>query len=184
MHHKVTPTITIMTVMPFRNAAEKIIPRETLQSILERHRHRGERIVFTNGCFDLLHIGHARYLAAARALGDLLVVGVNSDASVRVLKGPDRPVVPETERAELLAHLAAVDYVCLFDETLPNALIAEVRPQVHVKGGDYEAEKLPETPVVRQCGGQVVILPLVEGRSTSALIERIRAITMARADRP
>ncbi|MCS6776733.1 MAG: D-glycero-beta-D-manno-heptose 1-phosphate adenylyltransferase [Chloroherpetonaceae bacterium] len=170
--------------MPVQAAAEKIVTRETLQSILEPHRQRGERIVFTNGCFDLLHIGHARYLAAARALGDLLVVGVNSDASVRALKGPDRPIVPGAERAELLAHLTAVDYVCLFDETRPDALIAAVRPQIHVKGGDYRIESLPETPVVRHYGGQVVILPLVEGRSTTALIERIRAIHTARVDHP
>jgi D-beta-D-heptose 7-phosphate kinase/D-beta-D-heptose 1-phosphate adenosyltransferase len=144
-----------------------------LAEVLEERRARGERIVFTNGCFDILHVGHARYLARARALGDLLVVGVNSDRSVRALKGPSRPLVAEDDRAELLAHFAAVDYVCIFDEDLPNALIEVVRPAIDVKGGDYDAEKMPETPVVRRYGGEVVILPLEEGRSTTRVVTRV-----------
>lgn len=157
-------------------ATDKVLTRDALAAALEPHRQRGERIVFTNGCFDLLHVGHARYLAAARALGDLLVVGVNSDDSVRTLKGPTRPLISEDERAELLAHLAVVDYVCLFSENLPNALIEVVRPRFHVKGGDYNIETLPETPIIRKHGGEVVIIPLVEGRSTSNLIERIQSL--------
>jgi rfaE bifunctional protein nucleotidyltransferase chain/domain len=128
-------------------------------------------VVFTNGCFDLLHVGHARYLQQARALGDALVVGVNTDASVRRLKGEGRPIVPEEERAELIAALACVDYVTLFGEPTPEALLAHLRPDLHVKGGDYREEDLPESPLVRGWGGQVVILPLTPGRSTTQLIE-------------
>jgi glycerol-3-phosphate cytidylyltransferase len=154
----------------------KILSREALAAALEPRRQRGERIVFTNGCFDILHVGHARYLAQARALGDLLVVGVNSDRSVRALKGPTRPLVPQDERAEMLAHLASVDYVCIFDEDRPDALIEAVRPHLHVKGGDYRVEDLPEATVVHRHGGEVVIMPLVEGRSTTNLIARIREV--------
>jgi D-beta-D-heptose 7-phosphate kinase/D-beta-D-heptose 1-phosphate adenosyltransferase len=136
-------------------------------------REAGKRIVFTNGCFDLLHVGHARYLQQARALGDLLVVGVNTDASVRRLKGPQRPLVPAAERVELIAALACVDYVCLFEEDTPEALIGEVRPHYHVKGGDYQPDDLPEARLVRDLGGEVVILPLTTGRSTTGLVESI-----------
>lgn len=152
---------------------EKILSREALAAVLESRRQRGERIVFTNGCFDILHVGHARYLAQARALGDLLVVGLNSDRSVQALKGPCRPLVPEGERAEMLAHLECVDYVSIFDEDRPDALIEVVRPAIHVKGGDYREEDLPEAAVVRKHGGHIVIMPLVEGRSTTHLITRI-----------
>src|SRR2546423_1864914 len=117
----------------------KLILRNELDSLGERLRAEGRRIVFTNGCFDLLHVGHLRYLQAARALGDVLVVGLNSDRSVRGLKGAQRPLVPEEERAELLAGIECVDYVTIFDEELPNETIAALRPHVHVKGGDYEA---------------------------------------------
>ena len=151
----------------------KVLSREALQEALESRRARGERVVFTNGCFDILHVGHARCLAQARALGDLLVVGVNSDRSVQALKGPSRPLVPEAERAEMLAYLSVVDYVCIFDEGLPNALIDAVRPSVHVKGGDYNAEDMPETPIVRRHGGEVVILPIVEGLSTTNIVNRV-----------
>jgi len=150
-----------------------IVSREALQQELAARRMRGERIVFTNGCFDILHLGHVRYLREARSLGDVLVVGLNSDASVRMLKGPDRPIVPQSERAEMLCHLRWVDYVCIFDEMRPNALIEVVQPHIHVKGGDYRPEDLPEAEVVRQYGGQMVILPLVEGRSTTNIIGRI-----------
>jgi rfaE bifunctional protein nucleotidyltransferase chain/domain len=132
------------------------------------------RIVFTNGVFDILHVGHVRYLQAARALGDALLVGINADASVRRLKGPTRPINPENERAEVVAALACVDGVCVFTEDRPDALIAAVRPDIHAKGGDYESpDALLETPLVRALGGNVVILPLVPGRSTTRLVERI-----------
>jgi rfaE bifunctional protein nucleotidyltransferase chain/domain len=134
----------------------------------------GKRIVFTNGVFDILHVGHIRYLQEARALGNALIVGVNSDASVRRLKGPTRPVNPQDERAEVLAALRCVDAVCIFDEDTPHALIEAVRPHVHAKGGDYQdPDALPETPLVRRLGGDVVILPLVPGRSTTRLIEKM-----------
>lgn len=132
------------------------------------------RIVFTNGVFDILHVGHVRYLQAARALGDALLVGVNSDDSVRRLKGPTRPLNPENERAEVVAALACVDGVCVFGEDRPDVLIQAVRPSVHAKGGDYASpDALPETPLVRALGGTVVLLPLAAGRSTTRLIERI-----------
>jgi rfaE bifunctional protein nucleotidyltransferase chain/domain len=151
----------------------KVLSREELADALAARRDRGERIVFTNGCFDILHVGHARYLAQARALGDLLVVGLNSDTSVRGLKGSQRPLIPQAERAEMLAHLESVDYVCLFDEARPDSLIEAVKPHIHAKGGDYRVEDLPEAEVVMRHGGEVVILPLVEGRSTTNVITRV-----------
>lgn len=152
---------------------ERIVPRTELAALGDELRAAGRRIVFTNGCFDLLHVGHLRYLEQARALGDVLVIGLNTDASVRRLKGPKRPVVSEDERAELLAGLRCVDYVTLFDEPLPNETLSALRPHFHVKGGDYDVESLPETPLVRALGGEVVIMPLVEGRSTTNVVQRI-----------
>lgn len=139
-------------------------------------RSAGERIVFTNGCFDLMHVGHVRYLTGARALGDRLVVGLNSDRSVRELKGPTRPILGEDERAELMGALRAVDLVLVFDERTADAAIAQVRPDVYVKGGDYEPDTIPETPLVRSLGGEVVVLPFVEGRSTTSLVARIKEL--------
>lgn len=153
--------------------SNKVLPREELATALAARRNRGDRIVFTNGCFDILHVGHARYLAQARALGDLLVVGLNSDASVRGLKGSRRPLIPEAERAEMLSHLESVDFVCLFDELRPDNLIEVVKPNIHAKGGDYRVEDIPEAEVVRRHGGEVVILPLVDGRSTTNVIARV-----------
>lgn len=160
-------------VPPMTSAGAKILSHAALEDVLERRRREGARIVFTNGCFDILHVGHARYLAQARALGDLLVVGLNSDASVRGLKGETRPLVPQEERAEMLAHLACVDYVAIFEESRPDALLETVRPHIHAKGGDYRVEDLPEAAVVRRHGGDIVILPLVEGRSTTNIIARV-----------
>lgn len=142
---------------------------------LEARRARGERIVSTNGVFDLLHVGHVRYLQAARQLGDLLVVAINSDACTRRLKGESRPLLPEDERAELLAALHCVDYVTMFDQPTPEAVLEVLRPHIHTKGGDYAVESLPETAVVRRYGGEVRTLPFVPGRSTTELVERIRA---------
>lgn len=135
----------------------------------------GRRVVFTNGCFDLLHRGHIRYLERARALGDVLVVAVNSDASVRALKGPSRPVVPAEQRAEVLAALAAVDFVVIFDELDPARAIRAVRPDVLVKGGDWSVDQIVGADFVRSTGGAVHSLPYVEGESTSGLIARILA---------
>ncbi|MFI7426038.1 D-glycero-beta-D-manno-heptose 1-phosphate adenylyltransferase [Micromonospora sp. NPDC049836] len=146
-----------------------------LGAIVTEHRRAGRSIVFTNGCFDVLHPGHVRYLTQARALGDLLVVAVNSDGSVRRLKGPDRPVNPVEDRAALLAALECVDHVVVFEEDSPAGLIEAVRPDVYVKGGDYPPEMVPEAPLVRRLGGQVRTLGYVPDRSTSAIIDRIRA---------
>lgn len=133
---------------------------------------RGFRLVFTNGCFDILHRGHVEILIQARALGDRLVVGLNSDESVRRLKGPGRPLQPELDRAVCLAALETVDAVVIFTEETPTELIATLRPDVWVKGGDYTPEGLVELMTLESVGGQLVILPLLEGRSTTALIER------------
>ncbi|MBC8143313.1 MAG: D-glycero-beta-D-manno-heptose 1-phosphate adenylyltransferase [Armatimonadetes bacterium] len=145
--------------------------RETFAALANHLRGENKRVVFTNGVFDILHVGHLRYLQQARSLGDALLVGVNADASVRRLKGDSRPVNGENERAELLAALRCVDGVCVFGEDTPVELIRAVRPDIHAKGGDYKnADVLPETPVVRALGGEVVILPLVPDRSTSRII--------------
>lgn len=151
-----------------------------LAAVVGRHRAAGRSIVFTNGCFDVLHRGHVRYLDQARALGDLLIVAVNSDDSVRRLKGPDRPVNPVEDRVAVLAALSCVDYVVVFEEDSPSALIEVVRPDVYVKGGDYPPELVPEAPLVHDLGGEVRTLGYVPDRSTSAIIDRIRAHGLAR----
>lgn len=139
-------------------------------------RARGGTVVFTNGVFDLLHPGHLRYLAAARGLGDVLVVGLNRDASVRRNKGPDRPLTPELERAELLRALNCVDAVVLFDEDTPRNLIAAVQPDVLVKGADWAADAIVGRDIVEERGGRVVRMPVASGYSTSAIVARIRAL--------
>jgi D-beta-D-heptose 7-phosphate kinase / D-beta-D-heptose 1-phosphate adenosyltransferase len=149
---------------------------------LEADRFLGKRIVFTNGVFDILHAGHVQLLRRARALGDVLVVGLNSDASTRRLKGPTRPVNRESDRIALVSALDVVDYAVLFDEDNPAELIRAIRPHVHVKGGDYQAESLPEISAVHEVGAQVEILSLVAGRSTTALIDRIVATATAGSD--
>jgi D-beta-D-heptose 7-phosphate kinase/D-beta-D-heptose 1-phosphate adenosyltransferase len=153
-----------------------ITDREELRRVREDLRAAGRRLVFTNGCFDLLHVGHVRYLREARALGDALLVAVNSDRSVRALKGAGRPVLSESERAELLAALSSVDFVTVFDEESPRALIAEVLPDVLVKGGDYALEEIHGREEVERAGGRVVALPFVEGASTTSIIERLRKV--------
>ena len=149
-----------------------------LEAFLERRRALGTdyRLVFTNGCFDLLHPGHVDLLARARALGDGLILGLNSDASVRRIKGAERPVVAERERAFVLAGLASVDFVVLFEEDTPLNLITAVRPNVLVKGGDWSVERIVGREVVESLGGTVVSLPLLPGYSTTALIQRIRGL--------
>jgi rfaE bifunctional protein nucleotidyltransferase chain/domain len=139
-------------------------------------REAGGRVVFTNGCFDLLHPGHISYLRAARSLGDALVVGLNSDASVRRLKGPPRPVVPEGDRAAVLEALESVDAVVVFGEDTPISLMRKLEPAVYVKGGDYRIEELPEAEVAREFGAEVRIIPFEPGYSTSALIEKIKSM--------
>ncbi|GIG90872.1 hypothetical protein Pen02_58080 [Plantactinospora endophytica] len=155
--------------------ARIVLDRATLLELVEGHRADGRSVVFTNGCFDVLHRGHVRYLDQARQLGDLLVVAVNSDDSVRRLKGADRPVNPVEDRVAVLAALSCVDHVVVFEEDSPTALIEAVRPDVYVKGGDYPPEMVPEAPLVRRLGGQVRTLGYVPDRSTSAVIDRIRS---------
>ena len=139
-----------------------------------RLRNDGARLVFTNGVFDLLHVGHVRYLTQARALGDALVVAINSDRTVRELKGSDRPVFDQAERAEILAALRQVDYVVVFDDISPRSLIAQLLPDVLVKGGDYQLDEIHGREEVEAAGGKVISLPFVDGSSTSSLIERMQ----------
>ena len=156
----------------------KVTTRDELVSLLAERRQRQQRVVFTNGCFDLMHIGHVRYLQAARNLGDLLVVGVNSDGSMRALsKGPDRPIVPDVQRAEVLAALACVDYVVIFSEPDPGALIAALQPDILVKGGDWPLDRIIGRETVEARGGRVQTIPLVPGVSTTTLVQRIRSTT-------
>ncbi|NJK79347.1 MAG: adenylyltransferase/cytidyltransferase family protein [Chloroflexaceae bacterium] len=159
--------------------------------IREKWQRDGRQVVFTNGVFDLLHIGHLNYLERARTLGDALIVGLNSDASTRALKGPRRPLVPQRERATLLSALRCVDYVTIFDEPTATELVTALYPDMYVKGGDYalpdhdvdqsarlavDESRLPEAQVVRRYGGEVVLLPYLEGYSTTALIQQILSL--------
>ena len=152
---------------------DKIKKREELLRIIKDLKAKGKRIIFTNGCFDLLHVGHIRYLEEAKTLGDILIVGVNSDTSVRKLKGPKRPVLPVEERTEILSGLGCVDYITIFDELDPLALITSLQPNVLVKGGDWTKEQTIGKEVVERSGGEVVIIPFVQGASTSSIIETI-----------
>ncbi|MCS7091237.1 MAG: D-glycero-beta-D-manno-heptose 1-phosphate adenylyltransferase [Verrucomicrobiota bacterium] len=156
--------------------SQKLLTLEQLPNWRAAQRKAGHRVVVTNGCFDLLHAGHVSYLEAARALGDVLLVGLNSDASVRTLKGPNRPINPETDRAIVLAALEAVSAVCIFEEPDATRFLTLAQPDIYVKGGDYKWETLHagERRAVESQGGQIRILPFVPGRSTTALLERLR----------
>ena len=156
------------------SAAGKIATASRVAQRADFYRRQGRRIVFTNGCFDILHRGHIEYLNRAKALGDVLIVGINSDESVRRLKGPTRPINPLDDRLQVLAALSCIDHLVAFDDDTPSELIRAVRPDVFVKGGDYTRETLPEAPLVEQLGGRVELLPFVDDRSTSGIIERIR----------
>jgi D-beta-D-heptose 7-phosphate kinase/D-beta-D-heptose 1-phosphate adenosyltransferase len=153
---------------------EKILTPAEMLGERQSLRAAGRRLVFTNGVFDLLHVGHVRYLAEARTLGDALLVAINSDRTVRKLKGPDRPVFEEGERAEILAALRCVDYVTIFDDVTPRKLIGELLPDVLVKGGDYDLDQIHGREEVEAAGGKVISLPFVKGASTTALIERMK----------
>ena len=153
---------------------EKIVSREGLHAILEEHRRAGRKIVFANGVFDLLHVGHVRYLKAARAEGDLLVVGINSDAGTRKLKGDGRPILTERARATLVAALRAVDYVVVFDELDVNSLLRELQPDVHAKGTDYTADTVPERELAAMLGIRVAIVGDPKQHSTRDLLARLR----------
>ena len=150
-----------------------LIPNERIAAFAAALREGEARVVFTNGCFDILHAGHVRYLAAARALGDVLILGLNSDASVRRLKGETRPVNSEADRAEVVGALKSVDYVVIFGEDTAEDLIAKVQPAVYAKGGDYTLETLPEARIVESYGGEVAFIPLVEGKSTTGMIAKM-----------
>jgi len=152
---------------------EKILTPAAMLAERDCLRDVGRRLVFTNGVFDLLHVGHVRYLTQARALGDALLVAINSDRAVRELKGPDRPVFSEAERAEILAALRVVDYVTIFEDVSPRSLIAELLPDVLVKGGDYDLDQIHGREEVEAAGGKVISLPFVKGASTTTLIEKI-----------
>lgn len=151
----------------------KIKTRKEIAKIIQRAREENAKIVFTNGCFDILHLGHVRYLREAKKLGDILIVGLNSDSSVKKLKGNSRPYIPQNERAEILASLEHVDYVTIFSELRPNRLIEIVKPDFHVKGGDYKMEELPERKIVKSFRGKIIIIPPLAGRSTTSLIDKI-----------
>lgn len=153
---------------------EKIVARQNLEELADQLRKTGKTLVTTNGCFDILHVGHTRILQQAKALGDVLVVGINSDASVRALKGESRPINNEDDRAEMLAALACVDYVTVFGEGTPVEFLKLVKPNVHVKGADYKPENLAETPIVESFGGRVEILALVPGKSTTNVVSKIQ----------
>jgi D-beta-D-heptose 7-phosphate kinase/D-beta-D-heptose 1-phosphate adenosyltransferase len=155
--------------------AGKFLDRETLVREVERRRLAGQKIVFTNGCFDIMHAGHARYLNEAAALGDCLIVAINSDFSVRKLKGPTRPIICQQDRATMLAALQAVDYVTIFDEPTPHVLLERLRPDVLVKGGTYTHDQVVGWEVVEGYGGQVVVACEVKGLSTTTIVERIVA---------
>ena len=170
-----TATVTPTEMLGFAASGRKLYTREEIGPLTESLRGQGRRVVFTNGCFDLLHAGHIQYLEASRAQGDALVVGINSDPSVRRLKGEGRPLIGEEDRAHLLAALSCVDYVVIFDEDTPEALIRAVQPAVLTKGADYTVETVVGHDLVTQWGGEVVLIPLKENRSTSGLIDRIRA---------
>lgn len=157
-----------------RDAASKIVSRENLCELLSDHKRHGRRIVFANGCFDMLHVGHIRYLEGARREGDILVVGVNSDSSVRILKGSGRPILDENARAQLVAALRAVDYVVLFGDPNVEALLEFLRPDVHAKGTDYTAETVPERATAARLGIQVAIVGDPKDHSTRGLFDSIR----------
>jgi len=151
----------------------KIEDRKDLKKVVERLKKEGKRVVFTNGCFDLIHVGHTRYLQEARKLGDVLIVGVNSDQSVMTIKGNKRPIIPEEERAEVLSALQCVDFVVIFHEPDPLNIISLLKPDVLVKGGDWGEDAIIGREVVESIGGKVVRIPEIKGASTSSIIDKI-----------
>jgi rfaE bifunctional protein nucleotidyltransferase chain/domain len=157
---------------------KKIVTAEEARTIAEKMREAGSKLVFTNGCFDLLHVGHVRYLAAARALGDALLVAINGDESVRALKGDSRPLNREADRAEVIAALASVDYVVVFPEVRATALLEKIRPAIYVKGGDYTAECLhaEERGALERMGTEIRLVPFEAGYSTSRLLDKLKNV--------
>ncbi|MDY2981077.1 MAG: D-glycero-beta-D-manno-heptose 1-phosphate adenylyltransferase [Fusobacterium sp.] len=151
-----------------------LIDKEFGKQLVEILKSQNKKVVFTNGCFDILHVGHLRYLNEAKKQGDVLIIGVNSDASVKRLKGESRPINNQFDRAEMLSGLKSVDYTVIFEEDTPEELIATLKPSIHVKGGDYKKEDLPETKIVESYGGEVRILSFVEGKSTTNIVKKIQ----------
>jgi rfaE bifunctional protein nucleotidyltransferase chain/domain len=151
----------------------RVVGVEELEGVRERLRNEGKRVVFTNGCFDIIHRGHVEYLSKAKALGDALIVGVNTDRSVRSIKGPGRPIVEENDRAYILASIVPVDYVCLFDEDTPLNLIKRICPDVLVKGADWNIENVVGKDIIEKAGGHVATIEFIPNRSTSGIIQTI-----------
>jgi D-glycero-beta-D-manno-heptose 1-phosphate adenylyltransferase len=154
--------------------SNKVKSLDEVATIAAQARKSGKRVVFTNGCFDLLHRGHVHVLRKARAVGDMLIVGLNSDRSVKAIKGPERPILPQTDRVELIAAMEMVDYVVLFDDADPYRLIAAIKPDVLAKGGDWRVDKIIGSDIVAQNGGRVEVIPYLPGFSTTEIIERMR----------
>lgn len=155
----------------------KLVSRDQIGEIVHKNKAVGKTLVFTNGCFDIIHAGHVRYLSEAKKLGDCLIVGLNSDRSVKELKGPTRPLNHQEDRAEVVAALAAVDYVIIFDERTAESLVNEVKPDIYVKGGDYCVEDIPEAKIVASNGGKTILIPEVPGRSSTNIIKKITGTT-------
>ena len=153
-----------------------LVKQSELNNLLEKIRSQGKTIVTTNGCFDILHVGHVRYLEKAKSFGDVLIVALNSDKSVKSIKGDSRPINNEKDRAEILSALRSVDYVVLFDEDSPINLLLQIKPDVHTKGADYTVETLPEAKGIIEAGGRIEFISFVEGKSTTAVIEKMRKI--------
>lgn len=152
----------------------QVIKLDELLKVIKNLKDENKVIVTTNGCFDILHVGHVRYLKQAKQQGDILVIALNTDESVRRLKGPTRPINNENDRAEVLASLNSVDYVVLFNEQTPVDLLVQIKPDIHVKGGDYDINTLPEAKFIQEAGGKVVFMPMVEGKSTTSIIEKAK----------
>lgn len=153
----------------------ELIQRKDLQVLLKKLRDEKKTIVTTNGCFDILHVGHVRYLVKTKSFAEVMIVALNSDKSVRSIKGPDRPINNENDRAEILNALSCVDYVVLFDEDSPAGLLEEIKPDVHTKGADYTVETLPEAKIIMDAGGRIEFISFVEGKSTTSLIDKIKS---------
>lgn len=151
----------------------KIVTDSQISAIADELKAQGRKLVFTNGCFDILHAGHVRYLAAARNLGDCLIVGLNSDSSVKSIKGPSRPINTQQDRAEVLSALSAVDYIVIFSDDTAERLVELIKPDIYAKGGDYEVKNLPEAKIAAQYGGKTILIPEVTGRSSTNIINKI-----------
>jgi glycerol-3-phosphate cytidylyltransferase len=152
-----------------------ILDRKNAIELVEELKKNGKKVVFTNGCFDILHVGHLRYLGEAKSQGDVLIVGINSDWSVRQLKGSTRPINSEMDRAEIIDGLKPVNFVVIFNELTPIEILDELKPSINVKGGDYTKDQLPETKIVEKNNGEVRILPFIEGKSTTGIVNKIKS---------